>query len=181
MRVRIALVLSAAVLVGAAGAAPRADAPASVELAKQLVAALSANGMDAIAARDPDAPDRVIAALAFPGSQLLVVSAAYPDAAAMDGWLAHRMYRDVYSVLQQPSVSNGKLFFQDLGCDGLQAGADAAVDIMYENGSTQTIFDGDWKKQKLSQAAYQERARSADQKYAHLLRALLEAAQKGRG
>ena len=155
-----------------------AQAPASSgDLARQLVTALSTTGLDAIAARDPEAPTTVVAALAFPGSQLLVVAAPYSDGATVDAWLANRMYRDVYSALQQPSITTGKVFFQDLGCDGLQP-AGGAVDVMYENGKTQTIFDGDWKKQKLSQAAYQERAKAADERYARLLRALLAAAQK---
>jgi hypothetical protein len=179
MRVCLALSLLVGVLVVNAESTPRAAPPASAEVARELVAALSANGLDAIAARDPDAPDRVIAALAFPGSQLLVVAAPYPDAAAIDAWLANRMYREVYSALQQPFVSDGKVFFQDLGCDGLQEGA-GGVDVMYENGKTQTIFDGDWKKQKLSQTAYEQRARRADERYTQLLKTLLDAARKGR-
>lgn len=174
MSIGLALSFSLGLLIqSAAGAQP----PASSDLAKQLITALSATGLDAIAARDPEAPDRVVAALAFPGSQLLVVAAPYKDGATVDAWLANRMYRDVYAALQQPSITAGKVFFQDLGCDGLQPGG-GSVDIMYENGKTQTIFDGDWKKQKLSQAAYHERAQAADERYARLLRALLAAAQK---
>ena len=155
------------------------QAPASADLAKQLVTTLSAAGLDAIAARDPDHPERLVAALAFPGSQLLVVAAPYKEDSTIYALMANKMYRDVYSALQQPSITTGKLFFQDLGCNGLQPGSDGSVDVMYENGKTQTIFDGNWKKQKLSQAAYQERTRAADEQYAHLLRALLAAAQKG--
>ena len=174
MPIGLALSFSLGLLIqAAAGAQP----PASGDLAKQLVTALSSTGLDAIAARDPEAPDHVVAALAFPGSQLLVVAAPYKDGATVDAWLANRMYRDVYSALQQPSITAGKVFFQDLGCDGLQP-AGGSVDIMYENGKTQTIFDGDWKKQKLSQSAYQQRAKAADERYARLLRALLAAAQK---
>ena len=174
MSIGLALSFSLGLLIQSAAGA---QSPASGDLAKQLVTALSSTGLDAIAARDPEAPDRVVAALAFPGSQLLVVAAPYKDGATVDAWLANRMYRDVYSALQQPSITAGKVFFQDLGCDGLQP-AGGSVDIMYENGKTQTIFDGDWKKQKLSQAAYQERAKAADEADARLLRALLAAAQK---
>jgi hypothetical protein len=161
----------------AAAAAPAAaqSAPSS-QLAKQLVAALA--GRDAIAARDPQAPDRAIAALAFPDSQLLVVSAPYADAAGLDALLAHKMYRDVYSALQQPSFNQGKVFFQDLGCDGLQSGPQS-VDIMYEDGKTQTIFDGNWKKQKLSEAEYQQRVKSAEERYARMLSALIDRARSG--
>ena len=154
-----------------------AQPASSTVLAKQLVTVMGSSGLDAIAARDPQDPTRAIAALAFPGSQLLVVSAPYPDTATLEAYLANHMYRDVYSVLQQPSVTKGKLFFQDMGCDGLQSGADGAVDILYEDGATQTIFDGNWKRLKLSQTAYEQKLKDADAKYAHLLTALVAAAQ----
>jgi hypothetical protein len=155
-----------------------AQAPTSTQLARQLVTALAGTGVDAIAARDPEDPGRAIAALVFPESQLLVVSAPYPDAAGLDALLTHRMYREVYSALQQPSISTGKVFFQDMGCDGFQPGS---VDVMYENGKTQTVFDGDWRKQKLSQSAYQQRVREAETRYARLLSALVSAAGKPAG
>jgi hypothetical protein len=154
--------------------------PASQPLATQLVTAMTDAGLEAIAARDPRDPSRAIAALSFPGSQLLVIAAPYPDAAELDSKLTNRLYRDVYSALQQPSISTGKVFFQDLGCDGLRAAGDGAVDVMYEDGKTQTIFDGNWKKQKLSETAYLQRAKEADARYAHLLEALIEAARKNR-
>ena len=162
-------------LIGAAAAAP-AQTLTSAQLAKQLVTTLAGSKLDAIAARDPGAPNRVIAALAFPDSQLLVVTATYPDTAGLDALLANSMYRDVYSALQQPSFNQGKLFFQDLGCDGLQSGSDS-VDIMYEDGKTQTIFDGNWKKQKLSESEYQQRVRSAEERYARLLSVLIDRAR----
>ena len=171
-------ILAGFVLLGILTGTASAQTAPSTDLAKQLVTTLSAAGLDAIAARDPEAPDRVVAALAFPGSQLLVVAAPYTDGAAIDAWLANHMYRDVYSALQQPSITTGKVFFQDLGCDGLQPGTGGTVDIMYENGTTQTIFDGNWKKQKLSETAYHQRFREADARYARLLSALLGAARK---
>jgi hypothetical protein len=160
-------------------AAPAAaQTPASGELAKQLVSTLSTRGLDAIAARDPQKPDQAIAALAFPGSQILVVAAPYPEANGLDALLAHGMYRDVYSVLQQPSITNGKLFIQDLGGDGLQANG---FDIVYENGKTQTLLDGNWKKQGLKESEYHQRATAAETRYARMLSALIAAAQKPKG
>lgn len=165
-----------ALLCSAAAAPVPAQVPASGQLAKQLVTTLA--GRDAIAARDPQAPDRAIAALVFPDSQLLVVSAPYADAAGLDALLSHKMYRDVYSALQQPSFNQGKVFVQDLGCDGLQSGPES-IDIMYEDGTTQTIFDGNWKKQKLSEAEYQKRVKSAEERYARMLTALIDRARSG--
>jgi hypothetical protein len=149
----------------------------SAPLAKQLMAAMTTKGLDAIAARDPAAPDRFVAALAFPGSQLLVVSAPYPAPASLDAYLTQHQYRDVYSALQQASIKDGKVFIQDLGCDGLQPGTDGSVDIMYEHVTAQTIFDGNWKKQHLSESAYQTRFHDADTAYSRMLTALVSAAQ----
>lgn len=163
-----------ALLFTAAAVPVPAQSPASAQLAKQLVTTLA--GRDAIAARDPQAPDRAIAALVFPDSQLLVISAPYADAAGLDALLSHKMYREVYSALQQPSFNQGKVFFQDLGADGLQP---ESVDIMYEDGKTQTIFDGNWKKQKLSEAEYQKRVKSAEERYARMLTALIDRARSG--
>jgi hypothetical protein len=174
--------LSAVFLIYAASLAPApADAPlqapSTAVLAKQLVDAMGRGGLDALAVRDPQTPGAAIAVLAIPQSQLLVVAGPYPDAANLDALLTHKMYRDVYSGLQQPSVTQGKLFILDMGCDGLDPTGRENVDVMYENAGTQTIFDGDWKKQKLSEAEYQERARGAESRYARLLSALLTAAQ----
>jgi hypothetical protein len=168
-----------ALLAAAVPAVVRAQNPApSPQLAKQLVEVMTSQKLDALAVRDPASPDRAIAALAFPNSQLLVVSATYPDPAGLDALLTNKMYRDVYAVLQQPSVNKGKIFIQDIGCDGLQAGAEA-VDIVYEDGTKQTILDGDWKKQGLKQADYQERAARAETHYSRLLSALLERTKGG--
>jgi hypothetical protein len=168
------------VLLTAAGATAAWAQPASSspELAKQLVGSLTKGGMDAFAARDPESPNRAIAALAFPNSQLLVIAATYPDPAALDALLANKMYRDIYSVLQQPSLNQGKIFVQDLGADGLQTDA-ASVDVVYEDGKTQTILNGDWKKQGLKEAEYQERAARAEKRYSRLLSVLIARANAG--
>ena len=166
-------------LLAAACAAPAtAQSASSADLAKQLVTTLAARNLDAIAARDPQKPERAIAALAFPGSQLLVVAAPYPEANGLDALLTHGMYRDVYSVLQQPSIATDKVFIQDLGGDGLQ---DKGFDVVYENGKTQTLLDGNWKKQGLKEAEYQQRASAAEAHYARMLTALIAAAQKPKG
>jgi hypothetical protein len=137
---------------------------------------MTSRGLDAIAARDPEASDVFVAALVFPGSQLLVVSAPYPTPAALDTLLAQRQYRDVYSTLQQPSIKAGKIFVQDLGCDGLHGEDGADVDVLYEQGTTQTMFDGNWKTKRLSEAAYRQEPDAADLRYAHMLTVLLAAA-----
>ncbi len=76
IRIGVVFLLVAGCSWRAVAAADSASAP----LAAQLTAAMTSHKLDAIAARDPQAPDRYIAALVFPGSQLLVVAAPYPAA-----------------------------------------------------------------------------------------------------
>jgi hypothetical protein len=40
---------------------------------------------------------------------------------------------------------------------------------MYERNSQQTIFNRDWKGQKLSKSAYEEKVQKADAQYSQLL------------
>jgi hypothetical protein len=167
--------LAVSLLAGAA-ADVRAQGTTSSDLAKQLASLMSGKGLDAIAVRDPTASDRAIAALVFPASQLLVVSARYPEPATLDAALSSRQFREVYAALQQPTVNEGKVFVQDLGCDGLHRDA-GSVDVMYENGTAQTVFDGDWRRQKISETAYENRLKHADARYTAMLSALLTAAQ----
>ena len=51
---------------------------------------------------------------------------------------------------------------------GGEAGRFAAPDT-WEQGTTNTIFDGDFKKAKLSEEAYGKAFATADEKYAHIL------------
>jgi len=49
---------------------------------------------------------------------------------------------------------------------------------MYETGSQQTLFDGRWKAQGLSEAAYAKKVETAEQEYSRLL-SILAASLKG--
>src|SRR5690242_17967416 len=92
-----------AVLVGAvlANAALSAGDLHSGLIARELSGILTERQLDAIAAKDPDDPDRFVAALFFPGSQLLVVAAKYPSPPLLDQQLQAKAYREVYSALQE--------------------------------------------------------------------------------
>jgi hypothetical protein len=153
----------------------------SVALVKQLVAALDAAKLDSIAAKDPAAPDTFVAALYFPGAQLLVVSAKYAAPQLLDARIARKEYRDTYIDLSSASVAETKVFVQDAGADGLRAKHEEgqAFDI-YESAGKSTMFDGDWKKQKLSEQDYMKAFTSADNRYAEMLSALLEQLKKAR-
>lgn len=149
--------------------APTAPASASGPLTKELVTLMQGRQLDAIATADPAQPGRFVAAMVYPGVQLLVVRAEPQSASDTASRISYRLYRDAYADVQQPAKSDGKLFIQDMGADGLSAAGAGTVDIVYEDASRQTIFDGNWKKQKISQAAYQKKFSSIDAEYARLL------------
>ena len=89
------------VVVLAAPAAPAAaQGTKSADLAKQLVQLLDARKLDAIAAADGGAPGAYAAALYFPGTQLLVVSAKYAAPPLLDDKLAKKG-RDVLDGTDQ--------------------------------------------------------------------------------
>jgi hypothetical protein len=149
----------------------------SSAIAGELTTLMTGRHLDAIAAQDSDHPDRFVAALLIPGAQLLVVSATYPNAGELQAQIAQKNYRDVYAALQQPVAQQTRVFFIDAAGDGLRSGGDA-VDVMYEKGTQQTLFDGRWKPQGLTEAAYTKKVDIAEEEYSRLL-SLLTATLKG--
>jgi hypothetical protein len=151
----------------------------SAPLAKQLAAALDAGKLDSIAAKDPVDSDRFVAALYFPGMELLVISAKYSVPQLLADRLGRKEYRDVYMDLNGASVADSKIFIEDPGADGLKAKREDnqpfdQIDIA----GKRTMFDGDWKKQKVSEQDYMKTFSAADERYAELLAALLAQAKK---
>ena len=163
---------------GFVAAAPPEPIGRSATLAKQLTAALTEQRLEAIAAQDPGAPDRFVAALFFPNAQLLVISARYTSPASLQAKLTRKEYRDVYLDLQGASVPNSSVFFQDMNADGLCSSRDQAADLLYNESGAPTIFDGDWRKHNLSEKEYEQRLTAADERYSQLLEILL-AQQRG--
>lgn len=154
--------------------APQAPAPsASAPLTKELVTLMASRQLDAIATADPATPGRFVAAMVYPGVQLLIVRAQPQSPSDTASRISYRLYRDAYADVQQPAKPDGKLFIQDMGADGLNALGAGSVDVMYEDGTRQTIFDGSWRKQKLTQAEYQKRFSTADAEYARMLSLLI--------
>jgi hypothetical protein len=152
-----------------AQSAPAAHSP---ELASELNQLLTARNLEAIAAPDPDTPGRFVAALAYPKTQLLVVEATYPAPALMAQQIAAAKYRDAYLALQQAGVPDGKLFFLDIGYDGLKGGPES-VDILYEGATKQTLFDGAPEKHKMSKSDYQKQLADAEASYSRMLTMLI--------
>lgn len=167
------------VLTMSCAAAAFAQEAKSATLAKQLAAALDAGKLDSIAAKDPSSPDTFIGALYFKGMQLLIVSAKYSAPLLLVDKLAQKNYRDVYIDLNSASVPETKIFIEDLGVDGLKAKhEDNTPYDTFEAAGKRTSFDGDWKKQKLSEQDYMKAFSAADEKYAAMLTALLAQLKK---
>ena len=151
----------------------------SAVVAKQLAAAMDAAKLDSIAARDPSAPDVFIAALYFPGAQLLVVSAKYTVPQLLNERLTKKEFRDIYIDLNSASVPASKVFIQDASADGFKTkNADNQAADTYEIGGKMVLFNGDWKAQKLSEQDYQKEFSGADEKYRQMLSALLAQVKK---
>jgi hypothetical protein len=169
---------SAAALVVVSATPARAQDSKSTPLAKQLASALDAGKMDCIAASDPSSPGMFMAALYFPGS-LLVVAGQYAAPQLLTDRLAKKEYRDVYMDLNGAATSTTKVFIQDPGADGLRAKREEnqAFDIVDVAGK-QTMFNSDWKGQKLSEQDYMKAFGDADERYVKILTALLAQLKK---
>ena len=164
----------AAVLLLLSSVSTLAQESKSAALVKQLTAALDAGKLDAVAAKDPSAPDAFCAALYFPNSELLVVAARYSAPQLLADRVAKKEYRDAYIDLTSASMPETKVFVQDTAADGLKA---QGFDSYEEKGKTMT-FDGDWKKQKISEQDYQKAFAAADARYVEILTALLAQLKK---
>ena len=150
-----------------------AEDSASGPSAAAVTKLLNQQKLDAIAAQDSEQPDRFVAALYYPGAQLLAVSAAHPNPEVARERIANRQYRHVYMDLQGPATRDGRLFVIDLGANGLQDRRDGdALDITYHSGANQVSFDGDWNAQGMSREQYDQRFKADDERYAHMLAAL---------
>jgi hypothetical protein len=170
--------LVALIVLSLASAASAQDSK-SASLAKQLAAALDAGKLDSIAAKDPAAPDIFMAALYFPGTQLLVVSGKYTVPQLLIERVSKKEYRDVYLDLNGASVADSKVFIEDPGADGLKAKReDNTAFDQFEVGGKRTMFDGDWKKQKMTEQDYLKAFSAADDRYAQILTALLAQVKK---
>ena len=147
------------------GSSAQSNAPA-VELASLM----SANQLDAVAAKDTEGTDRFVAALSFPG-QLLVVSARYEIPMYVEEKMANAQYREVYIDLNAASIADSKILVTDSGADGLSA--DGAVVDVYAGGAGSLRLDGDWAAQSMSEEGYRKAFMDADAEYARMLRALI--------
>src|SRR5215831_7288435 len=165
--------LAGALVVSFSGSADAQESK-SAALAKQLASALDAAKLDSVAAKDPSGQDVFVAALYFPGAELLVVSAKYTAPTLLVDRIGKKEYREVYIDLNSASVPESKVFVEDLGADGLKPKHDENQPFdTYEAAGKRTAFDGEWKKQKLTEQDYLKAFSAADEKYSQMLRTLL--------
>jgi len=177
LRTRVAYGSLAAFVALSVAESASAQESKSAPLAKQLAAALDAAKLDSIAAKDPDAADVFVAALYFPGMQLLAVSGAYSAPQLLIDRLVKKEYRDVYLDLN--GAATAKTFIEDPGVDGLKAKRESNQPFdQAEMAGKRTMFDGDWKKQKMSEQDYMKAFSAADDRYAQMLTALLAQLKK---
>jgi hypothetical protein len=155
----------------------RAESLASTQAAERLVQVLENAGMEAISAPDPQEPGSFVAALYIPGSQLLIVSARHPSSDAVAYRIAAGQHRDVYLDLQGTPTPENKFFVQDANADGIidARPGSGQVDVLYEDGVRQTLFNRDLRGQQISAAVYDSRLAEADARYARLLTLLASA------
>jgi hypothetical protein len=157
----------------------RAQDSQSAALAKELVSLLDQMKLDSIAARETQ-PDGYVAALYYPGMQLLVVSAKYKEPVLLNERIAKKEYRDVYIDLNSAGLPKSKCLIMDLGADGLKAKRDEGkpFDTIENTSGKETAFNSDWKAQKLSEEEYMKAFADADARYAKILQALIAQLKK---
>lgn len=151
-----------------------AQEPKSAALAKQLATAMDAAKLDTLAAKDPAAVDSFVSVLYISGLQLLAVSAKYSAPQLLVEKIGKKDYREVYIDLQSSATPGSKFFVEDLGMDGLKAKRDGDQPFdSVEINNKRTSFDGDWKKQQLSEQDYLKTYQTADERYVQMLTILL--------
>jgi hypothetical protein len=150
---------------------------ATPPLAKELASLLQGKKLDVVAARLDG--DTFVAAMLIPGSELLVVSGKYSAPALINEKILNRKYRDAYMDLSTASVADSKLLVEDLKADGLRAEKQKdGFDIVTRGTALPTQFNGEWKKQNMSQEAYMKAFQDAETAYQAMLRALVAELKK---
>lgn len=175
-RLARAVVLAAAGTLCAGATLDAADQTGRTQdLAKRLTSLLDARKLDSVAARDPNIPDQFVAALYFPGSQLLVVKARYAAPALLNEKILLGNYRDVYIDLNAASDPATKILVEDLMADGLKPRRedDQPFDSFSKGHGDRFAFDGEWRKRRIDEAEYFKTFSGVEEQYADMLEALI--------
>lgn len=180
MQIRLFARLLTTVVVLSTALAPRvlAQESRSAILARELVAALEAAKLDSIAAKEPGVADRFFGALYIPNIQLLVVDGQYSSPLALETRIYRREYRDAYLDLTSASPAATRVLIEDMGANGLAATREPNQPFdSVDTGGTRTMFDGNWRAQKIREEDYRKAFADADARYAQILTALIAQAQ----
>ena len=158
----------------------RAQPPVSksAPLAGELVKLLDSMKLDAVAGAR-GANDEYVAAMYFPGSQLVVVNAKTTVPDRMKYLILQRSYKDLYVELNGAVDQASKVFISDLGANGLQFKREKNQPFDTVDATGKTIpFDGDWRKAKLSEQEYTTLYTTHDEQYSKMLQALIDTLKK---
>jgi hypothetical protein len=143
-------------------------------LAQELTTLLSSQKRDAVAARLGS--EEFVAALYYPGTQLLVIKAKYAAPALIFEKIVSKHYKDAYLDLATASVPDTKIMVEDMKGDGLhvaRGNKNDPFDIVTSGTRAAVLFDGEYKKRKMSEADYLKAFSEADAAYARMLTALV--------
>ncbi|MEO6235373.1 MAG: hypothetical protein ABIQ52_00135 [Vicinamibacterales bacterium] len=146
----------------------------SGDLVRQLGLLLDAKKLDTVATADGQNPGTFIAAMYFPGTQLLLVSAQYTAPGLLTELLARKDFRGVYVELSSASVQSSKMFVRDAYANGLmlKPAGDQPADSV-ESAGKEAVFNGAWKKAKITEADYLKSYTDADAAYTRALQLLI--------
>jgi hypothetical protein len=174
-----ALVASSAFLVSAP---VQAQESRTAALAKELAGLLDRGKLDSIASREQGSEDRFVAALYFPGAQMLVISAKYAAPPLLNEKIVNRQYREVYLDLNAATDPASRVVIEDFQANGIRPDRedDQPFDFYTKGSGSRVQFDGDYKKQQLSEDAYTKAFAEAEAVYGRMLESLI-AQVKGSG
>lgn len=115
---------------------------------------------------------------ASPGVQLLVVDGRHPAPQTIQSLIDAKRYRDAYMAMTTESAPDSRIFFQDLGADGLRGTSDGAVDVAYERVVNRVLLNGNPDSNKLTPTEYSKNLEELDREYAKSLSTLIDAARR---
>lgn len=155
-----------------------AQNPATRGPVASLVELMARAKLDAFALREEG--DVYLSVMYVKGVQLLVVRARHPVPAALDARIAAGDFQGAYADHNGSTLRDGKLFVMDMGADGLvpRPARGTAFDIAYEDGVRETRFDGDWRRQGLSEEDYRLRVADIEHRYSSMLNVLTDALRR---
>jgi hypothetical protein len=143
----------------------------------EFVKMLDSMKLDSFAVKGTSA-NEYVAALYFPGTQLLVVSAKFDSPFRADSLLQMKNYRDLYIELNSASQPQTKVFVADLSANGLRPKKDGNLYDTADIAGKSYNFDGDWKKAKISEGDYTKAYSTTDEQYSQMIQALLGGLKK---